>query len=499
MNKLIQYSLTVITATSLLVTSCTKKEVVDLTPEFNLDALTNPSNLEQVEQVLLGAYGGFRSNSYYGDANGGGWATLPDMMSDNLIETNESLANYRVMSDWLYNEDATIVQGLFTAPYVIIGRANIVLRDVDKFATAENQKKVNRIKGQALAIRAHAHFDLLRFFGQNFSRNSTELAVPYLKEFLVSTAAKPARPTVDNFYTDLFADLTTAQGLLADVDVAINPAGEATRSFIDLAGVYAIQARAYLYAGMWGEAETAATNAINLRPLVTIGNDATFQGMYNGTAAGEIIWNVQFDAGQGGPGGSVYFAQNNRSGYAPVPEIATSAGTSGLIRDNDMRYDAFFQTLSGPLGNRLVVFKYAGKNGLTDGNANFPVYRTGEMYLIRAEARARNSKPVPAMQDLNFLRANRIAGYADESLSGDALLNAIQNERRRELVAEGHRFFDLKRTTKTITRTTGCGNPAITPSGECTLVPTDREWNLPIPFAETNVNGNMQPNPGYNQ
>lgn len=482
----------------LMVTSCTKKEVVELTPEFNLDAITNPSNLEQVEQVLLGAYGGFRSDYYYGDADGGGWATLPDMMSDNLIETIESLANYRVMSDWLYNVDQSIVEGLFTAPYAIIGRANIVIRDADKFATPENQKKVNRLKGQAYAIRAHAHFDLLRFFGQAFVRNSTELAVPYVKEFLVSTSVKPARLTVQNFYNELFADLTAAQGLLANVDTDINPGGEATRSFIDLAGVYAIQARAYLYAGMWGEAATAATNAINLRPLVTYGDDAAFQGMYNGTAAGEIIWNVQFDAGQGGPGGSVYFAQNNRSAYAPVPEIATMDGTSGLIRSNDMRYDAFFATLNGPFGNRLVLYKYAGKNGVIDGNANFPVYRTGEMYLIRAEARARNSQPVPAMQDLNFIRSNRIGGYVDESLSGDALLNAIQNERRRELVGEGHRFFDLKRTSKSIVRTGACGNPSVTPSGECTLTSSARQWNLPIPFAETNVNGNMVPNPGYN-
>lgn len=481
-----------------MLASCSKKEVVDLSPEFNLDAIMNPSNVEQVEQVLLGAYAGFRSGFYYGDGNGGSWTTLPDMMSDNLIETNESLANYRVMSDWLYNVDATIVEGMFQAPYVVISRANIVIRDADKFATPENQKTINRLKGQAYAIRAQAHFDLFRYFGQSFTRASSDLAVPYVKEFLVASSVKPARLSVQAFYDELFSDLTDAQALLSDVDTEINPAGEATRSFIDLAGVYAIQARAYLYAGMWGEAETAATNAINLRPLVTYGNDAEYAGMYNGTAAGEIIWNVQFDAGQGGPGGSVYFAQNNRSIYGPVSEIATMDGTSGLIQSNDMRYDAFFATINGPLGDRLVVYKFAGKNGLTDGNANFPVFRTGEMYLIRAEARARNSKPAQGLQDLNFLRANRIGGYVDESLSGDALLAGIQNERRRELVAEGHRFFDLKRTTKSIVRTGACGNPALTPSGECTLIPTDRQWNLPIPFAETNVNGNIIPNPGYN-
>lgn len=493
MFKIYRNTILLFAITALTLQSCSKDEVINLRPEFSLDALSNPSSMDQVEQVLLGAYAGFRSANYYGSGSGtgGGWSMMPDVLSDNLYETVESLANSRAMADWIFNTATGQVASFFSSPYYVIATANIVLRDIDKFTTADNQKRANRIKGQAYAIRALAHFDLFRYFAESYDRNSTSvLAVPYMEEFKVSTDVKPARPTNKDFYDKVFGDLTNAVNLLTDIDQEINTA-QNTRPFIDLNVAYAIQARAYLYAGMWPEAETAATNALVDRPLVN--SQSAYSGMYNETNVGEMIWNVQFESGQSGPTFLVYFATNQRSYFRPSSVIATVDGDAGLIQDDDIRYDAFF----APVGGRLAVTKYKGKGGLSDGNANFVAFKSGEMYLIRAEARARNNKEDLANDDLNDLRANRIAGYSPVILSGAALLNAIADERRRELVAEGHRFFDLKRTTRTINRGPECGDPSLSVAGNCTLNASDREWTLPIPEVETNTNGNIQQNTGY--
>jgi len=485
-------------ATTLLFSSCSKEKVIELTPEFSLDALSNPSSMDQVEQVLLGAYAAFRDGNYYGSGSGTGnmWGMMADVMSDNLYETLESLANSRAMADWLYNPATAQITNSYLAAYRVVSRANIVLRDVDKFTTATNTKMANRIKGQALAIRALAHFDLFRYFATSYDRNSTTaLAVPYVKDFVVSIEVQPARPTNKDFYDALFADLTQAVTLLGDVDKTINAAGP-TRPYIDRNGAYAIQARAYLYAGLWPEAITAATNAISGRPLISL-NQTAFSGMYNQTNsnAGEMIWNVQFESGQSGPTFLVFFATNNRSYLRPALEIPTVAGNTGLIQSNDIRYSAFFSTIDGG----LAVTKYKGKGTVSDGNTNYIPFRTGEMYLIRAEARARNSQEGLALDDLNALRAARITGYTNETgLTGTALLDAIANERRRELIAEGHRFFDLKRTNKTINRGSTCGNTAVSSAGECQLLPTAREWALPIPEVTIRANKNMVQNPDYN-
>ena len=180
-----------------LVQGCSKKEVIELTPEFSLDALNNPSSMRQVEEVLLGAYGTLRANDYYGSGSGtgAGWSLMPDIMSDNLYEvTAETLANSRAMADWNYNQSTGQIGTLYSSPYSTIAHANIILRDIDKFTNANNQGESNRIKGQAFALRALAHFDLFRFFATSYDRNSTTLlAMPYIKDFTVSTSVKPSR------------------------------------------------------------------------------------------------------------------------------------------------------------------------------------------------------------------------------------------------------------------------------------------------------------------
>ncbi|QNA44939.1 RagB/SusD family nutrient uptake outer membrane protein [Lacibacter sediminis] len=478
--------------------ACTKKEVIELTPEFSLDALSNPSSMKQVEEVLTGAYSRFRGADYYGSGSGtgSGWALMPDVLSDNLYEvTAETLANSRAMADWIYNQSTGQTSSLYSAPYGVIAVANIVLRDIDKFTTPQNQLLANRLKGQAYAIRAMAHFDLLRYFAVKFDRNSTtDLALGYSTEFIVSSEVKPSRLSNKDYYDKLFADINQAITLLGNVDKAINPASGLTRPFIDRNGAYAILARINLYAGNWADAATAATNALNGRPLAT--TQAAFSGMYNQTNRGEIIWNVQFEAGQSGPTFLVYFVTSARNYFRPAPEIATVAGNTGLIQSNDIRYSAFFSVVgSGGLG----LTKYQGKGTATDGNANFPAIRSGEMYLIRAEANARlgGANEAAALADLNALRAARIAGYVPVVLAGPALINAIADERRRELMGEGHRFFDLKRTTRTIQRGAICGT-SVSAAGDCSLAPTDREWAMPIHESIRNANPNMAQTLGYN-
>ena len=115
--KTIKKALIVFTAIATL-QACSKKEVIELTPEFSLDALSNPSSMKQVEEVLTGAYSRFRAADYYGSGSGtgAGWALMPDVLSDNLYEvTAETLANSRAMADWIYNASTGQTSSLYSA------------------------------------------------------------------------------------------------------------------------------------------------------------------------------------------------------------------------------------------------------------------------------------------------------------------------------------------------------------------------------------------------
>ena len=131
--------------------------------------------------------------------------------------------------------------------------------------------------------------------------------------------------------------------------------------------------------------------------------------------------------------------------------------------------------------------KYQGKGKgdavSTPDVSNVIVIRLSEMYLIRAEASA-NGAGNTAVSDLNAIRSNRGA-----SLLSSAGSAAVALERRLELNFEGHTWFDLARTTATLNYSDGVVTRNLTSSS--------KEWALPIPKRETDVNENLEQNPGF--
>ena len=474
--------LTILSAGAILISSCAKK--IEIEPQFILDGSSPLANIEQAENVLTGTYNGFLNSGYYdgGASNlvGGSFSEYVDLMSDNLVESRESLGNYRGIAEWTYVSNIDDINLTWQAAYRIISGANIILRDIDKLV-AENPKAANRIKGQALAIRAYVHFDLMRYFATTFDRNATEPAVPYLKSYDVN--AKPARNTVKEVYDNIFADLAAASTALSDIDHAINTAS--SKSKIDLLAVRAMQAKINFYAGQWQAAIDAASPVIAAKPLATIDE---FPLIWTDETTTEVIWAVNFaTSADGAPYGNVFSVPNDRSEFKPAQQLVAL-----YDQNNDIRFYSYFAD-----AGRLVVAKHIGRDfgANLNGVVDWKVLRVAEMYLIRAESYYRLNKETEARKDLNALRVARIDGFVPGTESGAALLAAIQLERRKEMAYEGDRFFDLKRNNKTpINR---CPSTIDSPSTICSLPSTSRAWTWPIPFDELNVNPNMTQNPGY--
>jgi starch-binding outer membrane protein, SusD/RagB family len=468
--------------------ACNK--VIEVSPESDLDANERFKDLDDYEFALRGTYSLFRSTSYYGATDGAAnaFVTLPDMLADDLLSNPaENLGNELVFSRWLYTSAETQVVDAWTAAYRIISQANMTMTNIDKFAS-EDEGRVNRIKAQALAIRGLVHFDILRYWVNDYT-NANAYGIPYMEKF--DYEQKPARGTVAETFNKIEKDLLDAKNLMQNMDDDIN-SGD-SRAYIDEAAVNAILARMYLYANKMDKAIEFATEVIDNNPLII---KERFDLIWTDAETAEVLWSVTFTAGQGTPGGNVYAPDVNRSQYEPNPVLMN------LYDDEkDVRFPAYFAEREDNAGNlRWVLSKYLAKAASTtkpDGVVNFKALRVGEMYLIRAEAYAKS--PVPnyaaAMADLNALRAARIYDYVPQVLVGQPLLDAIELERRKELVAEGHRFFDLKRkgiTQRNVDRAGTCVT--------CDLPANSYRWAWPIPRTEIEANPAILPqNDGYGQ
>jgi hypothetical protein len=112
--------------------------------------------------------------------------------------------------------------------------------------------------------------------------------------------------------------------------------------------------------------------------------------------------------------------------------------------------------------------------------------RVSEVFLIRAEARARKAAPDEpgAISDLNLIAA-RVPVVYDGATTGAALVDAIIEQRRLELAFEGDRWFDMKRRGQALTKTTG------------NLTYDDYRRLAAIPVREIQINPNLVQNSGY--
>ena len=118
---------------------------------------------------------------------------------------------------------------------------------------------------------------------------------------------------------------------------------------------------------------------------------------------------------------------------------------------------------------------------------------------IGAEAAADANDLAGAAGFIKQLRDARFG--SDQTLptynSQQAAFADILDERRKELMYEGHRYKDLKRLGSRAN--VGVDRDAIdcAVNGACSLPVTDFRFTVPVPLVELNANPNVQQNPGY--
>jgi hypothetical protein len=118
---------------------------------------------------------------------------------------------------------------------------------------------------------------------------------------------------------------------------------------------------------------------------------------------------------------------------------------------------------------------------------DYVLMRSAEMYLIEAEAKAKNSDEPGARVAINALVQPRNSAYDATSLTGTALVDEIRLQRRIELWGEGFSLLDIKRLNQPLARATGTGNHGALAT-VFTLPAADPKWLFKIPQAEFDAN-----------
>ena len=474
---------TMILACSTMMVSC--DSWLEVKPYDKISEGELQKSEEGYQKMLNGIYIDLNSDALYGqslsvemiEVMGGAYA----IGTDNSVWGNyKDLSNYQYGTEYWRNR----LDQTWNKAYALILNCNKILENIDQNQGLFTGGNYYAVKGEALALRAMLHFDMLRLFGPVYAKDSEKKAIPYYNK---QTNSPEPILTAKEVAEKVVADLEEARILLANDPVKtegtlMSGSQDGTSNFmryralrLNYYAVEALLARVNLYMVNKTEAFKYATDVIKtadqgIFPFVdkslVIGSPADPDRIFSS----EVLFALT----------NTSRSKIHKNFYDPsrLPNyvfrmddnlmsniVYGGAATTGGYQD-DYRYRANWIAT----GSNRYFYKYSDMvaNGSIQ-NTMIPMIRLGEMFLIAAESQSDDL--AKGVQYVNALRRNR--GVANlQTLTPDLL----KYEYIRELYGEGQLFYLYKRlNSDIITSSNANKNPKA----------SDLIFVVPLPDSET--------------
>ncbi len=496
MKSILKYSIIILFA-AMLFASCSKS-FLDKKPY----TANNLSSAISTENDMKVANSGMYSSLGATDVFGRSLPVKGDLMADNTFVTTSNSGRYISLNNFAFNNADAYAAALWSGAYITIKYANTIINATGITASAN----VSQYQGEAYAVRALMHFELVRNFGTPYTVDKTKPGVPIVTSF--NQNSLPARNTVQDVYTQIIADLEKAYSLMTQY--------RGTAYFSKYAA-RALEARVYQNMGDWVNAKATALDVINNSGWVLLpaaqyvspsGSLGTSGGSTTNTYSPGGYW--ANPAVQTSTKNETLFEVSqtltSNNGFDQIGFIYLQVGGGyGDILATDTLYNMYSATdvrrgliprapagyRSGQAGNITLCYKYPNPANAVDKD-DIKIVRLSDIMLIAAEAYYNTGDITNANLYLNTVAQKRDPSFAGYSDTGTQVLTDILNERRKELAFEGSRLWDLVRLQMSWTKTKNM-NPLTTVS----VTPGNNSLLYPIPVTELNANPNMSQNPGY--
>jgi hypothetical protein len=413
------------------------------------------------------ATNGMYSKLYNGSGSGTSFYSYPLTITP-ALSADETYAVQNSLDPFASNNISSgddNVSRFWADSYNTIYNANSIIEGVAMSANLSPGLK-NELSAEAKFIRAFCHFYLVNYFG----------AVPLVTTTNLNVTKSLGRSPVTEVYQQIISDLLDSK-----TELPLNYSwSDNDRTRPNSYAASALLARVYLYTNNWIQAETEASRVIATSNMYGINQDLA--KVFTKTSTETIF---QFYTNLRG---FTYVGEHTVAvaGYTPSNALGKSLISAFEVRDN--RPQNWISSVTADGINYPYAYKYKMYNGIGNNTELDVVLRLAETYLIRAEARMKQSNFQGAQDDLNVIRS-RAGENLSAALTQTTLTTAIAHERQTELFYEwGHRWLDLKRT----------GQADVVLKAEKPLGWQTTDQLYPIPQSAMSTNSNLYQNPGYN-
>lgn len=463
MKRILNKIIVIVAATLFIITGCTD-DLLDQEPRHTVTYKLFWKTNDDVEAAVNGMYalvkssikgltrqdvpnsrrwGSWGDYFIYGDSRSGDWKNLADNDNDWKNITKNNLRAFPALQD-LQN------WRLF---YRTIEQANQIITHVPEMTVNITEEEKNRAVAQALFVRAYIHFYMTRIWGDvpmNLQMENVEPLGRIAKETIWEQCIIDLEQAVQSLPVQYYVN--GESGAIDNIR---------TRCHITKGTAWAIMAHIY----MWQKEYQKAVDVIDqleATGLYRLLNASQYRQIFDEGLSDEGIFEIfySFDHGEY----ETYYG-SSLTWFFIRPFTTRSKISYGLTKskileiyhyDNDARLEEFFmsidETTFTPLPSALdgeedgIMFaKYRKEpNYEYKFENNIMLIRYSGILLLKAEAEAHLGNSAKALEYLNQIKER--AGIETYSNTDPELLIAeIIDERRRELIGESQRFYDLLR------------------------------------------------------
>lgn len=423
----------------LCLTACS--DWLDVNPKSQVKKEKLFENESGYRDALLGVYTLMGGTGLYGGHETMGFLDMLAQSYSEIGTTMEEVTKYNYESGTAEG----ILNAIWSGNYKAIANCNYILGDIDSDKAIFSKGTYETVKGEALALRAFLHFDLLRAFAPSSKMGADRDAIPYVN----AVSRKPfPQSTVAEILDYLIRDVEEARALLKPFD-PIGPAFEEydelnyadedfvqdggfwlyRKSRLNYYGMTALLARMYLYQENKVKALECAQEVIDSEKFSFITELEIKLGEYSLVQLmerKEYISTIYVYDMEDGRSKQYFREKANTICFISPARRGDLFGALGS--DIDWRNQKGFTMNKGE--SKAFINKYVDSNRI-------PLLKLSEMYLIAAEA----AKDLVPLQKLRNFR-----GYMNYPLSESSDLETeITNEYRKEFLAEGQLFYYYKR------------------------------------------------------
>ena len=454
-----------------------------------------------LQVAAAGMYSELRTTDLFG-------RTLPvkgDVMADNTFVTASNSGRYLPMNIYSTSNADAYAGAAWPNAYIAIKYANTIINTTLPATDPTTAQYI----GEAYAVRALMHFELVRNFSHPYTLAPNDPGIPIVTSFHSDSFPSRSSYTVKAVYTQVIADLEKAYSMMTTYRGSAYFSKYAAR---------ALEARVYQNMGDWADAQTTALDVINNSGWVMLGSTAyvnpsgtlgTSGASATNTYSPGGYWSSTAPQSPSGKNETLFEIVSdlaNNNGFDQIGFIYLNVGGGyGDILGTDDLYNLYAATdvrkglnprapagyRSGEQGNINLCYKYPnpGGSGNHDGTK---VLRLSDIILIAAESYYNAGDMTNANKYLNMVAKQRDPAFAGWNDTGALVLEDILIERRKELAFEGSRLWDLVRLNRSFTKWS-----SQVPLKTIAVAPANQFLVWPIPVGELNANPGIGQNPGY--